>query len=159
MINCVVAVEQGQGIGYNGSMPWPHLRGDMKWFKELTTNQVVIMGSTTWKSLGKRLPNRVNMIIGRTPWDNSDHCYLTPADALTSCSLLYPDKEVFIIGGQALYDSMMHLVDRFYVTEIEQQYQCDKFFNLTHVQTNFPNIKLHAEHNDPVNYKIKEYTK
>ena len=53
MIAGIVAVEQSQGIGYNGQMPWPHLTGDMKSFVRITTDKIVIMGSTTWKGLGK----------------------------------------------------------------------------------------------------------
>jgi dihydrofolate reductase len=67
MINAVVAVERDQGIGFEGSMPWPHLSKDLQWFKKLTSNQIVIMGSTTWKSLGcKPLPNRINVVLSRT---------------------------------------------------------------------------------------------
>ena len=159
MINCVVAVELCQGIGFNGSMPWPHLGHDMRWFKTLTTGHVVIMGSTTWHGLGKKLPHRINMVISRHDCPGTDHRYLTPEDALDACRLLYPDKDVFIIGGQALYDSCMQCVDRFYITEIQQDYPCDKYFNFTYVKQNFPNIIEHAAHTDPVTYYIKEYNK
>jgi dihydrofolate reductase len=159
MINCMVAVERGQGIGFHGSMPWPHLVHDMRWFKTLTTHHVVIMGSTTWNGLGKKLPNRINMVISRHDCQGSDHRYLTPEDALDACHWLYPDKDVFIIGGQALYDSCMHLVDRFYVTEIDQDYPCDKYFNFKYVKQNFTNVVEHAAYTDPVTHSIKEYNK
>ena len=56
MINCIVAVDRNQGIGLQGNMPWPHLKGDMIWFRRMTSGQVVIMGSTTYDGLGKSLP-------------------------------------------------------------------------------------------------------
>jgi dihydrofolate reductase len=159
MINCVVAIENGQGIGFDGNMPWPRLKDDMVWFKTLTTGHVVIMGSTTWNSLPKPLPNRVNMVISRNNCEGSDHRYLTPDDALDACKLFYPDKEIFIIGGQALYDSTMHMVDRFYITEIDQEYTCDKYFNVKYVKQAFPKVTDHGKYTDPIPFVIREYNK
>jgi dihydrofolate reductase len=162
MINCIVAVEQNQGIGFNGQMPWPHLKGDMSWFKKMTTNQIVIMGSTTWKSLGcKPLPNRINVVLSRTHdysgTDAADHTFSDPDTALVFCENEYPDKEIFIIGGSAIYEQYKYIVDRFYVTEINASYACDKFFDLSYVKENFTKIKEHATFTEPVNYTIKEY--
>ena len=156
MINCLVAVERSQGIGFEGQMPWPHLKEDMQWFKQLTTNQIVIMGSTTYDSLGKSLPNRINVVISRKR-QLGDHTFNNCGDALDFCSVEYPDKEIFIIGGSAVYEAYLDIVDRFYVTEIDADYQCDKFFDLTYVKENFTKVKEHAILNDPIKYTIKEY--
>lgn len=159
MINCIVAVEHNQGIGFEGQMPWPHLKGDMAWFRKMTTNQVVIMGSTTWKSLGaKPLPNRINVVLSRTHhWPNADHVFSDPDTALAFCSNEYPDKEIFIIGGSAIYRTYLDIVDRFYVTEIDESYQCDTHFDLSYVKENFTNVKEYATFTEPVKYTIKEY--
>jgi dihydrofolate reductase len=156
MINCLVAVERNQGIGFEGQMPWPHLKGDMQWFKQMTTNQVVIMGSTTYDSLGKSLPNRVNVVISRKR-QLGDHTFDNCGDALDFCTIEYPNKEIFIIGGSAVYEGYLDIIDRFYVTEIDADYQCDKFFNLTYVKENFTKVKEHAIFTDPIKYTIKEY--
>jgi dihydrofolate reductase len=156
MINCLVAVERSQGIGFNGQMPWPHLKGDMTWFKQMTTNQVVIMGSTTYDSLGKPLPNRINVVISRKR-ELGDHTFSDPSAALDYCEVEYPDKDIFIIGGSAVYEAYLNIIDRFYITEIDADYKCDKFFNLTYVRENFTKVKEHAILNDPVKYTIKEY--
>lgn len=162
MINCLVAVERSQGIGFNGQMPWPHLKGDMTWFRMMTTNQIVIMGSTTWKSLGcKPLPNRINVVLSRTTdysGDNAaDHTFSDPDTALVFCENEYPDKEIFIIGGDHVYQTYLDIVDRFYITEIDADYECDRHFNLRYVQEIFTNVKEHATFNDPIKYTIKEY--
>lgn len=162
MINCIVAVERGQGIGFEGQMPWPHLKGDMSWFRMMTTNQVVIMGSTTWKSLGcKPLPNRINVVMSRTHdysgTGAADHTFSDPDTALVFCANEYPDKEIFIIGGDAVYQHFMDIVDRFYVTEIDADYNCDRFFDLSYVKETFTNVKECATFTDPVKYTIKEY--
>jgi dihydrofolate reductase len=162
MINCIVAVDQGQGIGFEGQMPWPHLSNDMKWFKTLTSNQIVIMGSTTWKSLGcKPLPNRINVVLSRTHdfsgQNAADHTFSDPDTALVFCSNEYPDKEIFIIGGSAVYKKYQGLIDRYYVTEIDSNFLCDTFFDLNYVKQNFTKVKEHATFNEPIKYIIKEY--
>jgi dihydrofolate reductase len=156
MINCLVAVERNQGIGFEGQMPWPHLKGDMDWFRRMTTNQVVIMGSTTYDSLGKSLPNRINVVISRKR-QLGDHTFNNCGDALDFCTVEYPDKEIFIIGGGAVYEAYLDIIDRFYVTEIDADYECDKFFNLEYVKKHFTKVKEHAILNDPIKYTIKEY--
>jgi dihydrofolate reductase len=156
MINCIVAVERSQGIGFNGQMPWPHLKGDMQWFRQLTTGNVVIMGSTTYDSLGKSLPNRVNVVISRKR-ELGDHTFSDCGEALDFCSVEYPDKDIFIIGGSAIYRQYLDIVDRFYVTEIDADYKCDKFFDLSYVKEIFTKVKEHAIVTDPVRYTMKEY--
>lgn len=159
MINCIVAVEHNQGIGFEGQMPWPHLKGDMSWFRKITTNQVVIMGSTTWKSLGcKPLPNRINIVLSRTHhWPNTDHIFSDPDTALVFCENEYPDKEIFIIGGSAIYRTYLDIVDRFYITEIDAEFKCDTFFDLNYVKKNFTKVKEYATFTEPIKYTIKEY--
>jgi dihydrofolate reductase len=162
MINCIVAVENNQGIGFNGQMPWPHLKGDMSWFRQVTTNQVVIMGSTTWKSIGyKPLPNRINLVLSKsTDYSGdkaADHTFSDPDTALVFCENEYPDKEIFIIGGSIIYQTYLDIVDRFFITEIDQDYQCDTFFNLKYVKENFTKVKEHATFINPIKYTIKEY--
>jgi len=157
MINAIVAIEKSQGIGFNGSMPWPHLVGDMTWFKHLTTNQIVIMGSTTWTSLNNPLSNRINIVLSCNFYSKADHCFTNIGSAIDFCDLEYPDKEIFIIGGQSIYDQTMRIVSRFYITEINADYTCDKFFNMNYVKKNFPRVKEHIKYTDPVTYTMKEY--
>ena len=160
MIAGIVATSSGGGIGYQNRMPWPFLIEDMKWFKSLTTNNVVIMGSNTWFSLPKKLPNRVNMIISKKMIPGSDHVYMTPEDAISSAEFLYPGKDIFIIGGQQLYDSTINLVNRFYVTSINHQYNCDRFFEIQKIKDKFNTEIIHKviESIDNIpSYTIKEY--
>lgn len=159
MINAIVAIEKNNGIGINNKMPWPHLSNDMKWFKSLTTNNVVIMGSNTWRSLGKKLPNRTNIVISKYYTPEADHTFQNLESAILYSNVEYKDHEVFIIGGQQLYDSSMSIIDKFYVTEINDFFECDKFFNLDYVKKHFKNVKSIVKYNEPIEYTLKEYTK
>lgn len=158
MINGIVAVERNQGIGFNGSMPWPHLRGDMAWFKKITTNHIVVMGSVTWESLGKPLPNRINIVVSRTKnFEAADHTFSNPNLIVDYCQKEYPDKEIFVIGGSAIYQHFMDDIGKFFVTEIEADYVCDRYFNLTYIKENFKTEIEHVKFFQPVEFTLKEY--
>lgn len=157
MINCLVAVDRNHGIGYQGYMPWPTLPGDMSWFKSLTVNQVVIMGSVTWKSLGKPLPNRINVVLSKNTLVDSDHCFSDIDSAILFCQNEYPEKEIFIIGGDSIYKQCMEKIDVFYVTEIATEYRCDRFFDLAYVKHRCKHVRNVSEYSDPISYSIKEY--
>ncbi len=62
----IAAMSLNRVIGAGGKIPW-HLPEDFKWFKKLTTGHVVIMGRKTFESIGKPLPNRINIVLTRHP--------------------------------------------------------------------------------------------
>jgi dihydrofolate reductase len=62
----IAAMSLNRVIGAGNKIPW-HLPEDFKWFKQLTTGNVVVMGRKTFESLGKPLPNRVNIVLSRHP--------------------------------------------------------------------------------------------
>ena len=64
MISIIAAVSKNGVIGVDNKLPW-NLPEDLKRFKELTTNNVVIMGRKTYESIGKPLPNRINIVVTR----------------------------------------------------------------------------------------------
>lgn len=159
MINSIVAVDKHSGIGFLGKLPWPHLKNDMKFFKSQTENNFVIMGSTTWKSLPKKLPNRINCVISRFKHD-TDLCFSILEAAIFFAKKHHPEKEIFIIGGEKLYNSSMDIIDNFYVTEIDQSFDCDRFFNLDFVKNNYKNTSIISSHIDSdISYTIKKYSK
>jgi dihydrofolate reductase len=163
MINCIVAVDLNYGIGFQNQLPWPKIKEDLNWFKITTTGQIVVMGSNTWQSIGSRvLPNRINCVVSRKNIHGPNFVFLDPLYAIKFLSTIYKDREIFIIGGQQIYNSTMHLIDRFYITHIEEKYPCDKFFNFDFVKTHFKKEKLinEFEKADSIpGFKIIEYTK
>ena len=162
MIGCVVAVEKGGGIGYNGSMPWPKLSDDMEWFKTCTYNSIVLMGSKTWESLKKPLEGRVNVVISSKLQVKANLTFSDPLEAITELQKRFPKKNIYVIGGEKIYESLKSVIDTYYVTEVDQNYTCDRFFDLDFVKNNFPIvselIEIESTDNTP-SYKIKEYIK
>ena len=161
MIKGIVAIDKNYGIGLNGQLPWPYLKEDLDWFKNKTSGHVVVMGSTTFKSLSKPLPNRINLVLSRsniiTIPEQNVFTFLDPVAIFSYCEINHPEKDIYIIGGSEIYKEYMNFIESFYVTEIDESYECDKFFDFSFVKTKFKNVVEHATYTSPVNFKIKEY--
>lgn len=136
MISAIVAVDENWGIGFNGQL-LEKIPEDMEHFKELTTDNIVVMGRKTWDSLpNPPLPDRLNIVLSRY--------YLTPACEHTLCMTLENLKyvidnkdrfseDIFIIGGGQIYKELLPLCNRVYVTKI--------FKSHNNVDTYFPTLE------------------
>lgn len=139
-INIIVATELNGGIGYKNQLPWPKIPEDIKWFKEKTLGNIVIMGRNTAESIGHLLPDRHNVIITSSfPRQILEKSPNQPHSVYNNLSLAlkmiteHPIiGKIFIIGGAQLYQSAMDMkiVDRIYQTHIQKPYQSDTHFNL-----------------------------
>lgn len=134
MISAIVAVDNNWGIGFNGDL-LEHIPEDLKYFKELTSGEykAVVMGRKTWDSLPKKpLPNRKNIIITtQTNYDSQDEHFWR----LGQAKLVMKQQkgwEFFVIGGGQIYEKLLPLCDRVYVTKI--------FKDHDQVDTYFPNL-------------------
>nr|AIA18625.1 Dihydrofolate reductase [uncultured bacterium] len=127
MKTSIVGFAKNMVIGKNQDMPWGHgLKDDLRHFKELTTGQAIIMGSKTYESLGRPLPNRQNIVISRTP---SVIEGVTVVDSLDKAyAAVEPGRETFVIGGGQIYKLAMDTIDRIIATEVEGEYGGDVFF-------------------------------
>jgi dihydrofolate reductase len=121
--------EGRQIIGKGGKIPWS-IPEDLAWFRECTEGHAVVMGRKTYESIGRPLPGRDNIIVSTDPG-------LVIPGACTATSLkdalefaAQRHHEVFIIGGQTLYEQCLDKVDRIYVTYIKENpgYEGDTFF-------------------------------
>ncbi|MCX7985634.1 MAG: dihydrofolate reductase [Bacteroidales bacterium] len=123
----IAAIAKNYAIGNNNTLLW-HIPEDFKWFKKLTMGHTIIMGTNTYLSLPRRpLAGRKNIVISHT------HKYdLQGAIGANSIEeaieLADADNENFIIGGASIYKQFMPLVDKLYITYIDQTYEADTFF-------------------------------
>ena len=111
----IVAVSDNGAIGRDGAMPW-HLREDLQFFKRTTMGCPVIMGRTTFRSIGRPLPGRTNIVLtrSRTPIDGAV-CVDSMEAAYAAAE---PAPRCFVIGGASVYKMVIDSVDRLYVTHI-----------------------------------------
>jgi len=101
MISIIVAISKNYAIGKNNELLW-HIPEDLKHFKELTTNKVVIMGQKTFESLPiKPLPNRINIVITDDRKFKYEGVYKSYSieSALKRAKKLSKKEEIFIIGA------------------------------------------------------------
>ena len=224
MISIITAYSNKKVIGKNNKMPWD-IKGDLEFFKKLTTGNIVIMGRKTFESIGKVLPNRINIVITRNIENKSKinnlHFVSSLKDAINLANIIIKDevvgldnnsnsscydkinrkklkeeinlsqsakdsaffynyflnynnieensiyitnsfeedekikkqfnlseniedvknknidsdiiakikpKEIFIIGGQSIYEQSIDIADRIYVTKIDYNYDGDRYF-------------------------------
>jgi len=124
----LVAAVGGNGvIGRGGDLPWPRT-GDLAHFRALTMGHVLLMGRTTYDSIGRPLPGRTTVVLTRqadwsAPGVRVAHD-LESALALTRTL----DGEVFVVGGAQLYTATLPIADRLVLTRVEQSPPGDTFF-------------------------------
>lgn len=136
MISAIVAVDSNWGIGYQGKL-LEHIPNDLKYFKELTTGNSVVMGRKTWDSLPiKPLPDRFNIIISRqnVEYQSESSYWQTSLETCLATMLNDAMNDYFIIGGEIIYKTLINLYDRVYVTKIYKSHEnVDAYFpNLDH---------------------------
>jgi dihydrofolate reductase len=118
MIIGIVAVDQNLAIGKGGRLPW-HYSADMKFFKETTIGNAVVMGRRTWLTLKGPLKDRQNIVLSRgqnLPTDDSV-IVLREVDSVLDF-VRDQDVHLFIIGGAQIYELFLPHIERWIVTEV-----------------------------------------
>ena len=123
----IAAMSLNRVIGAGNRIPW-HLPEDFRWFKQMTTGQVIVMGRKTYESIGKPLPNRTTIVLTRssTPIPGvrtiSDLQQLVPSDPALA------GREIFICGGAQLYEQALPLCSDLYLTLVLHVVKGDTYF-------------------------------
>ena len=128
-LSIIVAVANNNVIGRDNQLPW-HMPADLKRFKQLTSGHHLIMGRGTFESVGKPLPNRINVVVTRR------HEYQPPDGVAVARSLdeaiskaeAAGDPEIFIGGGTEIFNQVLHRADRLYLTRIHGEPEGDTYF-------------------------------
>ncbi|MBS1750471.1 MAG: dihydrofolate reductase [Bacteroidetes bacterium] len=130
-ISLIVAASENNAIGKNNELLW-RLPNDMKFFKNTTWAMPVIMGRKTFDSLaGEPLPGRYNIVVTRNHIDlagclNAELSF-SPEEALLKAKEK-DCKEVFIAGGQQIYNAFLPVATKIYITRVHAVLDGDAFF-------------------------------
>ena len=121
MICTIFATDQMGTFGNRGTLPWPMDPEDMSWFREHTLNQIVIVGRRTWddSKMKKPLPDRVNCVVSSKPITGFPTVRRLHGDykkQIQELQILFPTKNIFILGGPDLIMDCKDLIDYAYVT-------------------------------------------
>lgn len=152
VLKAIAAMAANRVIGSNGRMPW-HLPDDLRWFKRITLDHPIIMGRTTWESLGRPLPRRLNIVVSRS---------LAPAEAVGATIARSPEEAVeiaaresdtaFVIGGAEIYRQLLDRCDELYLTCLREAFPGDTEF--PPLEDTFDGFEVVAESPD---FEIRRY--
>ena len=125
MLAMVAAVAKNRVIGRAGRLPW-RIPGEQKRFRELTLGNVVLMTRRAYQEIGRPLPGRETVVLSRDPDYTAPGCLVSAS--LPSALALFPDRDIYIAGGSALYAEALPLAQTLYLTELEAEFAGDSFF-------------------------------
>jgi dihydrofolate reductase len=150
-LTAIVAMTPERVIGLNGSLPW-HLPADLAFFKRTTSGHPVVMGRTTFESIGRPLPNRRNIVLTRDPAWRKDGVDVIPTPA--ALDTLGLSGEIFIIGGSQVYQAFLPRLDEILVSHIHHPYPGDTF--LPAFEKGFADPEIVEAHPD---FTVLRYTR
>ena len=133
-VSIIAAIGKNRELGRDNKLLW-HIPEDFKRFKFLTSGHTVIMGRKTFESIGKPLPDRINIVVTRNQSWTPLGCTVCHSleEALKNSEFKIQNselgKEVFIIGGAEIYRQGIQYADKLYLTLVNQEYpDADAFF-------------------------------
>lgn len=123
-MKAIAAMSPNRVIGAGGAIPW-HLPEDFRWFRKMTTGQVVLMGRKTFESLGKPLPNRLNLVVSRA-------AALPGVETVRDLNAFDPQacapRETWVIGGAEIYRQLLPRCTDLYLTVLRREVPGDAYF-------------------------------
>ena len=147
MIKAIMAIDENGGISKGESMPWPKNSTDLKWFKENTLNNIVVMGRKTWEDpfMPTPLKSRINVLITKKEkvvFPGADYYFSGDIKAqIKNIENQYKNKDVYIIGGSEIIKLTFEIIEEFYLTRIYGNYECEKFINILSIENNMKMVK------------------
>lgn len=128
-MNVIVSADENWGIGSNNQL-LVHIPDDMRFFREMTTGKVVVMGRKTRESLPNgTLENRVNIVLTHDLNYKAENAVLVHSlDELHQKLEQYDTNDVFVIGGSSVYRQLLDECDTAHVTKIDFAYSADAYF-------------------------------
>ena len=156
-ITIIVAVSENFVIGIDNKLPW-HISEDLKNFKKVTLNHSVIMGRKTFQSIGKPLIERRNIVITR-----NKALKISGVEVVTNLNdainLASDEKEIFIIGGEQIYNIAMPLATNMIVTKVHTKIKGDAFFPIFNENQWEIISQKNSETEDGLKYSFINYQK
>ena len=127
MFKIIVAHAPNRVIGNGIHIPW-HIKEEFQHFKRTTLGHTIIMGSTTFMSIGKPLPNRKTIVINQDPnFDTMGQELCTDLNELIN---KYKDSEevVFVCGGASIYRQMLPYVNEMIISVVKKEVEGNIYF-------------------------------
>lgn len=137
-MRAILHADKNWGIGKSNGLMFK-IPADMKFFKETTTGNVVVMGSNTLKSFpnGKPLKDRLNIVLYPDGEEREDCKIVRSVEELFAEIKKYPPEKVFVVGGQMMYKTLLDYCTEVLVTKVDAAGDADAFFENLDENKNF----------------------
>lgn len=129
-MNIIAAVDANWAIGYKNEL-LVKIPNDQKWFQKITTGKVIVMGRKTMETFpnGMPLKNRTNIVLtGDRALRVKDAELVYGIEELLEKLKQYNTEDVYVIGGESVYEELLPYCDTAYITKIDYTYQADRYF-------------------------------
>jgi dihydrofolate reductase len=143
----IAAMSENRVIGCNGAIPW-HLPEDFRWFKRMTTGNVIVMGRKTFQSIGKPLPNRETVVLSRSGFTFPGIRTVVDLNEIAN-DPAFQSREVFLCGGAEIYALGLPRCSDLYLSLVALHSDGDTFFppfedqfQFVEVVAEFPEFKI-----------------
>src|SRR5437016_1603591 len=124
----IVALDRNLAIGKNGKLPW-HYSADMKFFKETTIGNTVVMGRRAWLTLKGPLRDRQNIVLSRDQNLAASASLIVMSEVESVLDFARKQEgDLFVIGGAKVYESFLPHIQRWIVTEVPLTVECANTF-------------------------------
>ena len=126
----IVAVDKAWAIGKNNRLMWS-IPADMKFFRETTMGNVVVMGRKTLESFpgGQPLKKRTNIVLTKDKnYKVKDAIVVNSIEELLEELKKYNSESIYVIGGESIYRQLLPYCDMAHITKIDHAYEADTFF-------------------------------
>lgn len=125
MIRHIVAIDTKRGFSKNGALPWD-LPTDKKYYRAEIQKHggVLLMGRKTLEVVGSWIENHKCFVLTR----NRDYRTDKATVIHDIEGFLNEHKDIWVIGGEEVYDLTLARADELYITEIDADFNCDRFY-------------------------------
>jgi dihydrofolate reductase len=157
-ISPIAACDLYMTIGKDGDLPW-NLPADLRFFKRTTLRKPIIMGRRTFETLPGPLPDRHNIVLTRREDfepDGVDVAHSIDQALEIARKSAHSTDEAMILGGAKVYEEMLPISDRLYLTVIQEHFDGDTFFPAFDIdQWEIADVDHHeADDNNPYQYSF-----
>lgn len=128
MFVCIWCEDSKGGIGLDNKLPW-HIKEEMEHFKQTTINHKVLMGSNTFFSIGKPLPNRQNYVVTHNKINNPEITIISDLNSFIN-EHKNSDEIIYVIGGKQIYEQLLNHSKQLIISKLKQEYNCNIFIDL-----------------------------
>jgi len=160
-IKLICAVSKNNVIGNNNKLPWS-ISEDLKRFRELTSENIIVMGRKTYDSIGRPLPKRENLVLSKNKKLKIENAkvFNTPQEILDFYHKRKEEKDLFIIGGNYIYELFIEYCDYLLITFVDKEYTGDAYFpKIDWAEWELTNEERKSDDQENLTYYFRDYKK